>query len=105
MVEFDISSLGILDGEKVVGIVTDSDLKKRALSAGKTPDDSIKDIMTSPPITVDVNSTIETALDIMSREQIKHVLVTEREEVIGITTLKDLKNLDLQELETLIARD
>lgn len=105
MVEFDISSVGILDDEKVVGIVTDSDLKKRVLSAGKSPDDLIKDIMTSPPITVDVNSTIETVLDIMSRDQIKHVLVTERGEVIGITTLKDLKNLDLQELETLISRD
>lgn len=105
MVEFGISSLGILEDGKVSGIVTDSDLKKRALSVGKSPEDPIEDIMTTPVIAADINSTIEAALSLMSKHTIKHVLVSEQNEIVGITTLKDLENLDLQELETLIARD
>ncbi len=105
MVEFGISSLGILEDGKVAGIVTDSDLKKRALSAGKSPDDPIKDIMTAPVIAADINSTIKATLGLMSKHTIKHVLVSEQDEIVGITTLNDLENLDLQELETFIARD
>lgn len=105
MVEFDISSIGILNDGEIVGIVTDSDLKKRALSKGRSPKDSIAEIMTADPVSVDINATIEDVLDLMSKKKIKHVLVSDQDEIVGITTLNDLDNLDLQELETLIARD
>lgn len=105
MCEFDISSIVILDDENVIGIVTDKDMKKRALGEGRSPNDSVQEIMTKSLITVDINSSIKHALDLMSEKRIKHILITEQEEIIGITTLSDLENLDLQELETLIARD
>lgn len=105
MCEFEISSIGILENDKVIGIVTDKDMKKRALGAGRSPEDLVQEIMTSDPISLDINSSIEEALELMSKERIKHILIKEEDEIVGITTLKDLKDLDLQELETLIARD
>lgn len=105
MCEFDIGSILVLNNDDVIGIVTDKDLKKRALGEGRSPKDSIQDIMTQELFTVDVNSTIVHALELMSEKRIKHLLVTDKGEIIGITTLTDLEHLDLQELETLIARD
>jgi len=105
MCKFEISSIAILDDEKVIGIVTDKDMKKRALGEGRSPKDSIKEIMTSDLVTVDINSTIKDALKLMSKKRIKHILISEQGNIVGITTRNDLEDLDLQELETLIARD
>ena len=105
MCKFEISSIGILDDEKVIGIVTDKDMKKRALGEGRSPKDSIEEIMTSDLVTVDINSTIKDALKLMSKKRIKHILISEQGNIVGITTRNDLEDLDLQELETLIARD
>ena len=105
MCEFEISSIGILEKKDVIGIVTDKDLKKRALGKGLSPKEPIHKIMTTELVTVDINSTIKDVLKLMSEEKIKHMLVTEQGKIVGITTFNDLEDLDLQELETLIARD
>lgn len=105
MIEFNISSLGIVDGENVIGIVTDRDLKKKALAEGRSPKDTIHEIMTSSPVTADINSTVRDVLEQMYKEKIKHILVTEDGEIMGITTLSDLEELDLNGLETFIARE
>ncbi|HMB98609.1 MAG TPA: CBS domain-containing protein [Balneolaceae bacterium] len=104
MVEFRISSLGILDEGKVIGIVTDTDFKKRALAEGRSPKDSVLEIMTPDPVTADVSSSVRDVLEMMSREKIKHVIVTDQGKAIGVTTLNELEDLDLQSLETYIAR-
>lgn len=104
MIEFNISSLGILDEGEVIGIVTDRDLKKRGLAEGLSPKESVKKIMTPDPITADISSSVLDVLKLMSKEKIKHLFVTDKEEIIGVTTLKELEDLDLQGLETFIAR-
>ena len=105
MVEFNISSLGIVKDKSVVGIITDTDLKKRALAAGLSPETPVHKIMTRAPVTVDINSPVREVLEVMSREKVKHVFVTDRDKVIGVTTLQDLEDIDPQHLETLISRD
>lgn len=104
MIEFNISSLGILDEGEVIGIVTDRDLKKRGLAEGLSPKESVKKIMTPNPITADISSSVLDVLKLMSKEKIKHLFVTDKEQIIGVTTLKQLEDLDLQGLETFIAR-
>lgn len=105
MVEFNISSLGIVDDENVIGIVTDTDFKKKALAEGRSPKEPVHKIMTSDLITADINSTVRDVLELMYKEKIKHILVTEGGEIMGITTLSELEELDLNGLETLIARE
>ncbi|HKL14459.1 MAG TPA: CBS domain-containing protein [Balneolaceae bacterium] len=105
MCEFEISSIGITDDGNIIGIVTDKDMKKRALGAGRSPKDPVHEIMTSELVSVDINSTINDVLKLMSKERVKHILITEENKFVGITTLSDLEDLDLQELETLISRD
>lgn len=105
MVEFNISSLGIVNGKDVIGIVTNTDLKKKALAEGRSPKEPIHEIMTLNPASVDINSTVRDVLELMYKEKIKHILVTEDGKITGITTLNDLEELDLNGLETLIARE
>lgn len=105
MVEFNISSLGIVDDEGVVGIVTDMDFKKKALAAGRSPSDPVHEIMTANPVTADINSPVRDVLELMYENKIKHIFVTEQGETMGTATLNELEELDLHGLETLIARE
>jgi len=104
MAEFRISSLGILDESSVIGIITDTDLKKKALAEGKSSNNPVHEIMTPDPVTADISSPVRNVLELMSKYKIKHVFVTETGEVVGVITRKELKDLDLQSMETYIAR-
>ncbi|WP_340104683.1 CBS domain-containing protein [Rhodohalobacter sp. 8-1] len=105
MVEFKISSIAVVDHEDVIGIVTDTDFKKKALAEGRSPEEAVHKIMTSNPVTADINTTVRHVLELMYKEKVKHILVSEDKKITGITTLKELEELDLHGLETLIARE
>jgi signal-transduction protein with cAMP-binding, CBS, and nucleotidyltransferase domain len=105
MVEFDISSVVVADGEKVVGFLTDADLKARVVAAGRNTDGPVSAIMTTDLITASIDASVEEVMELMARHRIKHVLVTEGEAITGIMTLRDLVNIERQKLETFIARE
>ncbi|HZX10018.1 MAG TPA: CBS domain-containing protein, partial [Acidobacteriota bacterium] len=99
MVEFNISSLVVTNHDRVVGFMTDTDVK-RAVAQGLTPDVKMEQIMTTDLITVDISSSVREVLETMSKNKIKHLLVTEKGKVVGIVTLRDLEHMVRQKLET-----
>lgn len=105
MVQFDISSVVIGNNDSVVGFLTDADLKSRVVAAGLDASRPVSDIMTTDLITADIDAAVEEVMELMARHRIKHVLVTEQDEIIGIMTLRDLVNIERQKLETFIARE
>jgi predicted transcriptional regulator len=59
------------------------------VSSGKV---NIQKIMFSPPVTIDANSSVEVAADIMIENKVKHLLVVENEDLnkpLGIITTND----------------
>lgn len=105
MVDFDISSLTITERDKVVGFLTDSDIKQRVVAGGVSSSEPIESVMTTNLITADINSTVKETLAVMSEHSIKHVLITDGEEIVGILTLRDIEDVGRQKLETYIARE
>lgn len=105
MVDFNISSLAVLEEEKVVGFFTDADIKERVVAQGRSSDEPVSNIMTTELITADINTTIREILEVMSHHKIKHILITEKEKAVGIITLRDLETMDRQKFETYIARE
>ena len=73
------------------GIVSETDVVRRALAAGLNPETSSVDtVMSSPLVTIDVGQTLVEANEIMSTTNIRHLVVTERGEVVGIISVRDL---------------
>jgi signal-transduction protein with cAMP-binding, CBS, and nucleotidyltransferase domain len=105
MTEFNISSIVILEDNKVVGFFTESDLKRKIVAVGKTPDTSVKDIMIKDLITIDISSTVSDAMKTMMDNDIKHLLIKEKGEIIGIMSFTDFLTMERQKLETFIARE
>ncbi len=105
MVEFDISAIAIEEEENVIGFFTDSDIKKRVVAGGISPSEEIETVMTKELITADIGSTIKKGLALMAEHNIKHLLITEEEKIVGLLTLRDIEDVGRQKLETYIARE
>ncbi|WP_153903897.1 KpsF/GutQ family sugar-phosphate isomerase [Campylobacter coli] len=84
----------VLENEKLVGIITDGDLR-RALKANDKPrfDFKAKEIMSTNPKVVDADAMASEAEEIMLKHKIKEIVVGKEERVIGIIQLYAIGNV------------
>ena len=86
-----VSCLLVKENEEPVGLVTTSDLVKRVMAKGLDPKTTqINLIMSKPLISLNHYLTRSDANELMQKNKIKHLVVTEKNSVIGILTPKDL---------------
>jgi CBS domain-containing protein len=91
-------------GEEVVGIVTKTDILYKVLSQGKNPSKvRLEEIMTSPILAVDPDSTVQEALSIMDKHTIRQIVVSSGSSVVGIISRDDL--FEREHLTTTSAED
>jgi len=99
--EHNIKMLSVMEKGKLVGIVTDRDLKRASPSDATTLEIhellyliskiKIKDIMTKNPITVPLNYTIEETAEILLKHKISGVPVIDHHgDIVGIITQNDI---------------
>ena len=112
MSDKDVSSLVVTDNNnKPVGIITERDLVRKV--SVKDVDSSnilIKDILSSPLVTIDSKLTIEGAADIMVNNKVRHLLVIDNNNInrpIGVITTTDFasylkENIDMDEVNARI---
>src|SRR5215216_280360 len=88
----EVSSLVVTNGDdKPIGIVTERDLVRQVCTKDVSSNSIIvHHIMSSPIATIDANSSVEVAADIMVQDKVRHLLVMEDEnKVLGIVTSSD----------------
>jgi CBS domain-containing protein len=91
MKEYNIGSVPVCDGEKVIGILTDRDIALRSVAEGMNGKvQSVRDIMTSNPVIASPDTDIEDASRIMSERQIRRLPVVENNSLVGMISLGDL---------------
>jgi trk system potassium uptake protein TrkH len=83
----------VTKNEKPVGIVTDSDILDKVVMKGEDSDQiSLKNIASSPLVTLSANGTVRQALELMRVNAIKHVPVTDNVHILGLVTQEELAN-------------
>jgi len=88
-----IGSLLVIKGEDVVGIVTDTDLARRAMALGLDPERTpVERIMSAPVLHVDAEASLLDANDLMAREGVRHLGVRRDGKLIGLVSVRDLVN-------------
>ena len=86
-----VGCLIVTDGDQIVGIATERDFIERTICLDKDPKTTkIKEIMTPDVITIDPYDTVEKALDIIKKNNIKKLPVVSNDKLIGIVTITDL---------------
>lgn len=80
MKEKNVSSLVVVDNQnKPQGIVTERDLVRKAcINDIRTSAVNIREIMSSPLITIDSNSSASIAVDMMVQNNVRHLLVVDK---------------------------
>lgn len=89
MKKHNIGFIPIKDKENFIGVISDRDICL-ACSNIENTDESINSYMSKNLICVDINSDIESALEIMSKEKVKRLLVKEKDNIIGVISLSDI---------------
>jgi CBS-domain-containing membrane protein len=92
MREMDVGSLPVLDGQAVVGMVTDRDITIRGVAEGMIAQESrVADVMTADVRCVRADDSIEEAMDEMGDAQVRRLPVLDaNNEVVGVVALADL---------------
>jgi CBS domain-containing protein len=85
-----VSSVLIEKDQRLFGLITDRDLRNRVVAADLDTGQSIMDIATLAPLTLDVKSPAFDALLLMARHNIHHVPVLDGERIVGMITATDL---------------
>ncbi|MEE8167404.1 MAG: CBS domain-containing protein [Candidatus Hydrothermarchaeales archaeon] len=88
MLEKGVGSLIVEKGGKTAGVVTNRDFVK--LTAVDEEASRVGDIMSTPAIKVHADSELIEVLKVMANKKIKHVLVADGSQIMGVITLKDL---------------
>ena len=77
--------------ERVVGIVTERDIVRRAAARGcSLKNDRVESVMTTPIVVVKPDATVEDALSIMVANKIRRLPVVDEDGLRGLVTLKDI---------------
>jgi len=90
MREHGVSSVLIVSGERLVGILTDRDLRNRVVAAGLDPERPVGEIATRDVLTTDLRTTAFDAMLLMARHNVHHVPVLDEGRVAGMITATDL---------------
>ncbi|WP_298231775.1 putative nucleotidyltransferase substrate binding domain-containing protein [uncultured Azohydromonas sp.] len=85
-----VSSVLLLQQDRLFGVVTDRDLRNRVLAAGLDPQQPLHRIATVAPLTVDAAQPAFEALLLMARHNIHHVPVLDGQRVAGMLSASDL---------------
>jgi len=73
------------------GIVTEQDLLQKVLSKGMDPKKTfVEQIMTTPLVTVNVDTTLDDAIDIMVKKDVRRLPIEDKGKVVGMITDRDL---------------
>ncbi len=89
--KYKVGSLIVDDGSRYVGIITDSDLSRRAVARGLDPNSAtVKSIMSKSLTTIEEDEPLSEAMALMKKQGIRHLPVTADGTIIGVLSMSDL---------------
>jgi CBS domain-containing protein len=84
-----VGSIVVLDGERLVGILTERDLL-RAFARAIPRETPVRECMTHNPETCDGSATLEHATVLMLHGGFRHLPIVEGDRVVGMLSMRDL---------------
>jgi CBS domain-containing protein len=93
MWEEQTGSLLVMEGEELLGIITERDILKAVATGVPLDEVSVSDAMTKEVVTVHPGTSLREAAGIMTEKWIRHLPVVERGAVVGILSQRDLSGV------------
>jgi len=91
MAEKDIGAIVVVEGKRLVGMLSERDYARRVILIGKTSREMVvQEVMSSPVCTVTPDHTISECLALMTNRRIRHLPVLEGTALCGVISIGDL---------------
>ncbi|MEA1945307.1 MAG: CBS domain-containing protein [Euryarchaeota archaeon] len=91
LIKYDRSSVIVTKDGKPVGIITERDISRKIIPDDRKPSSvPLSEIMTAPLITIDQNTPLSDAIQMMLSHKIRRLPVLRNETLIGIITSQDI---------------
>jgi len=91
MADKSVGALIVMEGGRIAGIISERDYARKVILHGKSSYDlQVRDIMTSMVVSVHPGQSVEECMALMTEKRIRHLPVTEGEQLIGVLSIGDL---------------
>jgi CBS domain-containing protein len=91
MAEHRVGALLVMQGESLVGIVSERDYARKVILLGRASADTpVRTIMSAPVLTVTPEDTVNHCMQLMTDRHVRHLPALENGRVIGMVSIGDL---------------
>ena len=92
MKEEDVGLAPIVEGDKLIGMLTDRDIAIRVVAEGRNPDQTkVREVASKQVVTIDPQQDLNEALRIMSKHQVRRLPVVEEDgKLVGVVAQADV---------------
>ena len=91
MKEEDVGSLPVVEGGRLVAMLTDRDIVIRAVAEARSPDSTtVDEVATRDVVTAQPDDDLDEALMLMARRQVRRLPIVEGERLVGILAQADI---------------
>lgn len=103
MADTNVGALCVMEGDKLVGIISERDYARKVILEGRSSADTlVRDIMASKVLCVRPDQTVGDAMAMMTAKAVRHLPVLEAKRVIGIVSIGDLVKVIIGEQQFMI---
>lgn len=105
MAEHGVGALLVLADDEPVGLISERDYSRKVILQGlRSRETPVRDIMSTPVLTISPDSTVQDGMAMMTENFVRHLPVVDESGVVGMISIGDLVKAVIQDQEVLISQ-
>jgi len=105
MAEHHVGALLVMRGAALEGIISERDYARKVILRGRSSADTpVRDIMSSPVITVSLETSVQTCMQLVTDRRVRHLPVVDGGRVVGMVSIGDLVKAVIADQQQQIAQ-